>query len=128
MSHVTCHVSHVTCHLSHVIFLYFITEKRGGASRSRVCYKRGLPRLVSNSRNSCVRPHNTTSPQQIITAPRYFEPYYIEPLTLELSLGQLSTAETHARLQYWPRLSSCLILVEQGFSNTLLSTQSNFVL
>ena len=37
MSHVTCHVSHVE------------EEKNGqigGASRSRVCYQRGLPRLV----------------------------------------------------------------------------------
>ena len=35
-----CHVAHVTCHVSHVIF--FI----GGASRWRVCYQQGLPRLV----------------------------------------------------------------------------------
>ena len=44
LSHVTCHVSCVKCHVSHV-------EKenegqRGGASRWRVCYQRGLLRLV----------------------------------------------------------------------------------
>ena len=48
MSHVACHMSHVTCHMSHEER----KEKRrkngesGGAYRSRVCYQRGLPRLV----------------------------------------------------------------------------------
>ena len=54
VSHVTCHVSRVTCHLSHVIFLFYIyifflrkkIGQSGGASRWRVCYQRGLPRLV----------------------------------------------------------------------------------
>ena len=64
MSRVTCHVSRVTCHLSHVtchmskiflkicklLFFFFFDGKKigqsGGASRWRVCYKRGLPRLV----------------------------------------------------------------------------------
>ena len=74
MSHVMCHVSRVTCHVSHVtchvspvtchmstkknwtfflfIYLYFFflckkkIGKSGGASRWRVCYQRGLPRLV----------------------------------------------------------------------------------
>ena len=48
VSDVTCHVSPVTCHLSHVRF-FFILKKTllsGGASRWRVCYQRGLPRLV----------------------------------------------------------------------------------
>ena len=36
---VTCHVSHVTCHVSCV-------TQSVGASRWRVCYQRGLPRLV----------------------------------------------------------------------------------
>ena len=50
---VMCHVSPVTCHLSPVtffLFIFFLSLKkigqRGGASRGRVCYQRGLPRLV----------------------------------------------------------------------------------
>ena len=50
MSHVACHVSHVICHvsritcpMSHVFFFYGQT---GEAYRWRVCYQRGLPRLV----------------------------------------------------------------------------------
>ena len=67
MSHVMCHVSRVTCHVSRVMchvspvtckkFLLFSYIKKerlppekigqsGGASRWRVCYQRGLPRLV----------------------------------------------------------------------------------
>ena len=37
MSYVTCHMSHVMCHMS----IFF-----GEAYRLRVCYQRGLPRLV----------------------------------------------------------------------------------
>ena len=60
MSQVTCHMSHVTCHMSPVtcqknIFLHFLqffylkkVGKIGEASRWRVCYQRGLPRLVSH--------------------------------------------------------------------------------
>ena len=40
MSCVTCYMSHGTCDVSK------IKKKHGGASRSRVCYQRGLPRLV----------------------------------------------------------------------------------
>ena len=61
MSRVTCHLSPVTCHLSPVtcqqiiffdIFIFFIffyvnkNGQSGGASRWRVCYQRGLLRLV----------------------------------------------------------------------------------
>ena len=68
MSHVMCHVSRVTCHMSRVtchlspvtcqkmifltfnFFSSFLCKKKigqsGGASRWRVCYQRGLPRLV----------------------------------------------------------------------------------
>ena len=48
MSYITCHVSHVTCHISHVIFflLLFRTKCSGEAYWRRVCYQRGLPRLV----------------------------------------------------------------------------------
>ena len=72
MSHVTCHVSCVMCHVSRVkchlspvtchmskqfffltfklLLLIFFTYKKngqsGGASQWRVCYQRGLPRLV----------------------------------------------------------------------------------
>ena len=48
VSRVTCHVSRVNCHMS--FFFFFIVKKiwqSGGASRWRVCYQRGLPRLVS---------------------------------------------------------------------------------
>ena len=41
VSHVTCHVSPVTCHVS-----FKKIGQSGGASRWRVCYQRGLPRLV----------------------------------------------------------------------------------
>ena len=55
VSHVTCYVSRVTCqgvtcHVSHVTFFifYFIILfwQSGEAYRWRVCYQRGLPRLV----------------------------------------------------------------------------------
>ena len=51
VSHVTCHVSHVTCHMSCVTcHVSHVTKKNlkkcGGASRWRVCYQQGLPRLV----------------------------------------------------------------------------------
>ena len=42
MSRVTCHVSRVTCH----IFFSFFFRQSGEAYRWRVCYQRGLPRLV----------------------------------------------------------------------------------
>ena len=46
VSCVTCHVSHVTCHMSiFFIFLFFFGQS-GQAYRWRVCYQRGLPRLV----------------------------------------------------------------------------------
>ena len=44
VSHVTCRVPHVTCH-NHVSHIKK-NGQSGGASRSRVCYQRGLPRLV----------------------------------------------------------------------------------
>ena len=47
VSHVTCHVSRVTCHMSHVFFCFFFWQS-GEAYRWRVCYQRGLPRLVSH--------------------------------------------------------------------------------
>ena len=48
MSHVMCQVSGVRCQVSHVIFfiLLFFFLQSGEASRWRVCYQRGLPRLV----------------------------------------------------------------------------------
>ena len=62
VSRVTCHVTCVTCHVSPVTCKKKIEEKieekkfkkyhakkigqSGGASRWRVCYQRGLPRLV----------------------------------------------------------------------------------
>ena len=49
VSHVTCHVSPVTCHIFNPTTKFYTTKKvgqSGGASRWRVCYQRGLPRLV----------------------------------------------------------------------------------
>ena len=56
VSHVRCHMSPVPCHMSPVTrqIFFLIKEKnilnkigqRGGVSRWRVCYQRGLPRLV----------------------------------------------------------------------------------
>ena len=46
MSHVTCQVSGVTCHLSGVRCHIFFFLQSDGASRWRVCYQRGRPRLV----------------------------------------------------------------------------------
>ena len=42
LKHVTYHMSHDTCHVPSVTFFL----QGGGASRGRVCYQRGLPRLV----------------------------------------------------------------------------------
>ena len=60
--HVMCHVSRVTCHPSPVTcqkyYLNILIKKKkhsknigqsGGASRWRVCYQRGLPRLVDKN-------------------------------------------------------------------------------
>ena len=51
VSHVMCHVSRVTCHMSHVtiFFLFsfsFLFGQSGEVYQWRVCYQRGLPRLV----------------------------------------------------------------------------------
>ena len=46
VSYVRCHVSGVTCQVSCVTFFYFFVWQSGEASRWRVCYQRGLPRLV----------------------------------------------------------------------------------
>ena len=55
MSRVTCHVSHVTCHMlcvtCHMSLFIFIFLPSGKASRWRVCYQQGLPRLVSGTKN-----------------------------------------------------------------------------
>ena len=48
MSHVWCHMSGVTCPVSCVFFSSsFFSGQIGGATRWRVYYQRGLPRLVS---------------------------------------------------------------------------------
>ena len=56
VSCVMCHMSHVTCHVSHITSKFFFHLKKklslkiigpsGGTSWWRVCYQRGLPRLV----------------------------------------------------------------------------------
>ena len=47
MSHVTCHMSRTTCHMSLITCMYiFFWGQSGEASRWRVCYQWGLPRLV----------------------------------------------------------------------------------
>ena len=50
VSYVRCHVSHVTCHIhksDKKIYIYILFGQSGWASLWRVCYQRGLPRLVS---------------------------------------------------------------------------------
>ena len=42
----TSHVSGVTCHMSRVTCQMSRVRKSGEASHGRVCYQRGLPRLV----------------------------------------------------------------------------------
>ena len=50
-----CHVSHVTCRMS---MSHKKNGKSGGASRSRVCYQRGLLRLVLiNVHDKCILYH-----------------------------------------------------------------------
>ena len=44
MSRVMCHMSRVTCH---IFFIFFFFGQSGEAYWWRVCYKRGLPCLVS---------------------------------------------------------------------------------
>ena len=50
MSGVRCHVSRVTCHVSrvmcHIFIFFYMFLQRGEISWWRVCYQRGLPRLV----------------------------------------------------------------------------------
>ena len=50
VSGVTFHVSRVTCHVSNAnfifLFIIFFLGQLGEAYRWRVCYQRGLPRLV----------------------------------------------------------------------------------
>ena len=50
VSGVRCHVSRVRCHMSGVTFQFFfgVFLQSGENSRWRVCYQRGLPRLVFN--------------------------------------------------------------------------------
>ena len=51
MAGVTCHMSRATCHVSgvtrHVPFFLLLFGQSCGACRRRVCYRRGLPRLVA---------------------------------------------------------------------------------
>ena len=42
----TSHVSRITCHLPHIMFFVVFFLQICGASRWRVCYQRGLTRLV----------------------------------------------------------------------------------
>ena len=46
MSPVTCHLSRVTCHVKKKKIILEKIGQSGGAGRWRVCYQRGLPRLV----------------------------------------------------------------------------------
>ena len=57
VSRVRCHMSPVKCHVSPVPcqknYIFFFNGKSVGASRWRVCYQRGLPRLVCNT--NCIK-------------------------------------------------------------------------
>ena len=52
LSHVTCHVSHVTCHILFFYFYFYFLWQSGKVYWWRVCYQRGLPRLVILARAS----------------------------------------------------------------------------
>ena len=89
MSHVTCHMSRVTCHLSPVGIFFLIFRNfffviffgiSGGASWWRVCYQRGLPRLVyscsleqAKSATNSQSPHVWTRPLKHIFKSKTFE-------------------------------------------------------
>ena len=50
LSGISCHVPPVMCYLPYVIYILFVIKKKlqiGRASLWRVCYQRGLSRLVS---------------------------------------------------------------------------------
>ena len=69
VSCVTCHVSRVTCHMSLFFFFFFFFGQSGEAYRWRVCYQRGLPRLVFliwDTLFSNIPPTNTTSSSSTI--------------------------------------------------------------
>ena len=99
VSRVTCHVSRVTCRMFFFIyFLFFYPTKffkSGGAHRWRVCYQRGLPRLVSQA--------------SLLPLPLYYKPH---PLPHYLSINSL-TPPTTSSLQASPLLptTSALSLV-----------------
>jgi hypothetical protein len=82
---VTCHVSRVTCQMSpvkcHFFFFFFCTLTKigqsGGATRRRVCYQRGLPRLVYTRYTRFTRYgplRGPTSSTSGVIRPRYFCP------------------------------------------------------
>ena len=85
MCHVSCvmsHVSRVTCHMSHVTcqnilftIYFFFNGKIGRASRWRVCYQRGLPRLFFKytSCQSC----NLNKNQLLVTLAETIKSTYI---------------------------------------------------
>ena len=61
----TCHVSHVMCPVSRVrcqVSHFYLFLQSGGASWWRVCYQRGLPRLVCVSWMLAVQLNNNHKP------------------------------------------------------------------
>ena len=73
MSHVMCHMSRVTCHMSRVRFIfifyyyYFFVGHSGQASQGRVCYQRGLPRLVSSKSAKSVDESTEGNSNNVVT-------------------------------------------------------------
>ena len=66
MSAVRCHMSNVRCQVSGVkknSSSFFFSGQSGAASRWRVCYQRGLPRLVLHLIKTCTKYSKSGSSQ-----------------------------------------------------------------
>ena len=107
LSHVTCHMSHVTCHVSHVtFFLLLFSGLFGEAYRWRVCYQRGLPRLVSidlkssqNFKKSYCENQKNYIRFSVVDLRALLTPYF-RSLDIEIFLSE-PRAELLPRLQKW---------------------------
>ena len=62
MSHVTCHMSRVICHMN----FFGGVGQSGGANWWRLCYERGLPRLVLNTVDYNIIEYNTADTVQFL--------------------------------------------------------------
>ena len=119
VSRVTCHLSPVTCHMSHVFFLFFIyiffsssffTLKQigqsGGASCRRVCYQRGLPRLVIYTYEHYRVPLQLFATQSALPAP---PPHFTQRPNIafsRVSAADVTDAFAPSSRHFWPDLNN----------------------